>query len=109
MNLQKFYDKTYKAEFDRVESQFDSLPNPLIKFLCGGLMSIEAITVFTILIPNGIIAALVGSALPISFLLGIAYLYAEFFELPPAYQQLVDEYTSILEKDTELDDETTDI
>jgi hypothetical protein len=104
MDLQELYNKKYKAEANRVESQFDSRPNPLIKFICGGLMSIEGITVFSLLLPNGIVAALVGAALPISFLLGIAYLYAEFFELPPAYQQLVDEYTAILAKDTELDD-----
>jgi hypothetical protein len=108
MNLQELYDTTYQAELERVESKFDSLPNPLVKSICGGLISIEAITVFSILLPNGMIAALVGAALPVSFLLGIAYLYAEFFELPPAYEQLLEEYTSILKKDTEPDDETAD-
>lgn len=108
MNLEELYNKSYQAELERVESKFDSLPNPLVKSICGGLISIEAITVFSILLPNGIIAALVGAALPVSFLLGIAYLYAEFFELPSAYRQLLDEYTSILQKDVEADDQTAD-
>jgi hypothetical protein len=108
MNLQEFYDTTYQAELERVESKFDSLPNPVVKSICGGLMSIEAITIFSILFPNGILAALVGAALPISLLLGIAYLSADFFELPEAYQKLVDEYTSILQKNIGLDYETAD-
>lgn len=108
MNLQELYDTTYQAELERVESKYDSLPNPVVISLCGSLMSIEAITIFSILFPQGMMAALVGAALPLSFLSGIAYLYADFFELPEAYQKLVDEYTSILQKNVGLDDETAD-
>lgn len=107
-NLPKLYDKTYQSEFERVESKHDTLPNPPVKYICGGLISVEAITVFSILLPNGLLAAVAGAALPVTFLLGIAYLYAEYFELPTAYQQLVDEYDLILTKETRSDDETTD-
>jgi hypothetical protein len=101
-DLQGEYYQSQLHELERVESKHDRLPQKMPIAITLLLAGVESGTVFFLMLPKVmLLAAVVSALLPIAFLGGIAYIYAQIFELPEKNKELIEQYQLTLEVSTD--------
>jgi hypothetical protein len=94
------YHEAQHHELERVESKHDHLPPKMAIAITGLLTIAESGTVFMLMLFKvGIFVAAINALLPVAFLGGIAYFYAQMFELPEKNKELIEQYDLTLERE----------